>query len=268
MDKKVYRSTGLEFKQEGDQGLVTAVFATLNVIDEDGDVTIPGAFGEQSVKLAAWGHGWDKLPVGRGAIRERGEGEHEGRPVRFLKRMKVWEVSPVMVGAGVDTMTVDIKAGKVAIGVHATEMAPEDGAVVWRGCVGAAGRMMGADIPEGDMPGVRRHLAAHYKQFDREPPWENMRGWTYLDHAEHVLADVQAFVQRSEALAAVRAKEARTLSAANRSRLEEVAKAAAVLREEIEELLKGSEPESEKALRLFVDYQRILAAMNRVVVPG
>jgi len=364
VDKKVYRSTGLEFKQEGDQGLVTAVFATLNVIDEDGDVTIPGAFGEQSVKLAAWGHGWDKLPVGRGAIREEGdkaifdgqffldtesgrehfttikhlaelqewsygfkileraEGEHEGRPVRFLKRMKVWEVSPVMVGAGVDTMTVDIKAGKVAIGVHATEMAPEDtawsrptlgdftdqpweelsaaekrriakhyawaaampperfedmklphhrpedGAVVWRGCVGAAGRMMGADIPEGDMPGVRRHLAAHYKQFDREPPWENMRGWTYLDHAEHVLADVQAFVQRSEALAAVRAKEARTLSAANRSRLEEVAKAAAVLREEIEELLKGSEPESEKALRLFVDYQRILAAMNRVVVPG
>src|SRR3990172_3860466 len=128
MDKKVYRSTGLEFKQEGDQGLVTAVFATLNVIDEDGDVTIPGAFGEQSVKLAAWGHGWDKLPVGRGAIRERGEGEHEGRPVRFLKRMKVWEVSPVMVGAGVDTMTVDIKAGKVAIGVHATEMAPEDSA--------------------------------------------------------------------------------------------------------------------------------------------
>src|SRR3990172_3589 len=71
MDKKVYRSTGLEFKQEGDQGLVTAVFATLNVIDEDGDVTIPGAFGEQSVKLAAWGHGWDKLPVGRGAIRRR-----------------------------------------------------------------------------------------------------------------------------------------------------------------------------------------------------
>src|SRR3990170_517626 len=326
MDKKVYRSTGLELKQEGDQGLVTAVFATLNVIDEDGDVTLPGAFGSQEVKLAAWGHDWGSLPVGRGSIREEGdkalfdgqffldteagrehfttikhlaelqewsygfkileraEGEHEGRPVRFLKRMKVWEVSPVMVGAGVDTMTVDIKGDKVALGVHTTEKAPEDtawsrptlseftdqaweelsaaekrriakhyawaaamppekfedlklphhrpedGAVVWRGCVAAGGRMMGADIPEGDMAGVRRHLAAHYKQFDREPPWENTRGWTYLDHAEHVLADVQAFVQRSGSLAGHRAKEGRALSAGHPSRPEGGAKGAAALR--------------------------------------
>ena len=70
MDKKVYTTTGLELKQEGDQGLVRAVFATLNVIDEDGDVTLPGAFGEQSVKLASWGHNWGELPVGRGRIFE------------------------------------------------------------------------------------------------------------------------------------------------------------------------------------------------------
>ena len=82
MDKKVYRSTGLELKQEGDQGLVTAVFATLNVIDEDGDVTLPGAFGEQSVKLASWGHGWGELPVGRGRIFE--EDEKAGFDGRFF----------------------------------------------------------------------------------------------------------------------------------------------------------------------------------------
>jgi len=243
MDKKVYRAMA-ELKQEGDQGLVSAVFATLNVIDEDGDVTLPGAFGEQSVKLASWGHNWGELPVGRGRIfeeeekavfdgrffldtvagqehfttiknlaelqewsygfriLERSEGEFNGQQVRFLKRMKVWEVSPVMVGAGVDTMTLE------------------------------------------------------------------MKGSSYVDHAGHVLANVQAFVERSGSLADLRAKEARSLSAANRSRLEEVAKAAAALQAEIEELLKGSEPESEKALRLFVEYQRIVAGMSPVAAPG
>jgi len=247
MDKKVYRSTGLELKQEGDQGLVRAVFATLNVIDEDGDVTPPGAFGEQNVKLAAWGHDWGHLPVGRGRIfeedekavfdgrffldtmagqehfttvknlaelqewsygfriLERAEGEFNGQQVRFLKRMKVWEVSPVMVGAGVDTMTVVIKNGN--------------------------------------------------------------EGLTYLEHAEHVLADVKGFVQRSAALAAVRAKEGRALSAENRERLKELAERAASLQKELADLLAETEPGAEKAGQLYAQYQHTLAELIRQGVP-
>ena len=42
----------------GDVGSGTAVFATLNVIDLDGDVTLPGAIGEKTVKvLGAHRHG-------------------------------------------------------------------------------------------------------------------------------------------------------------------------------------------------------------------
>jgi len=247
MDKKVYTAAGLELKQEGDQGLVTAVFATLNVIDEDGDVTLPGAFGEQSVKLASWGHGWGELPVGRGRIfeedekavfdgrffldtmagqehfttvknlaelqewsygfkiLERAEGEFNGQQVRFLKRMKVWEVSPVMVGAGVDTMTIAIKNGN--------------------------------------------------------------EGLTYLEHAEHVLASVQAFVQRSESLADYRAKEGRALSAENRDRLKELAERAASLQKELAGLLAETEPGAEKAGQLYAQYQHTLAELIRQGVP-
>ena len=61
----------LTFKQE--EGEITAVFATLNVIDLDGDVILPGAFADQAVKLSAWQHDWRSLPAGKGTISEVGE---------------------------------------------------------------------------------------------------------------------------------------------------------------------------------------------------
>jgi hypothetical protein len=140
--------------QEGD---FQAVISTLNVVDHDGDLTLPGAFGEQQVIIssyghASWGGGFNGLPVGKGRIFEAGneaiaEGrffldtrggqetyravkdlgelqewsyalpwtEHEystidGRRVRILKRIKVPEVSPVLMGAGIRTRTLSIKA--------------------------------------------------------------------------------------------------------------------------------------------------------------
>lgn len=135
-----------------DQGSVRATFSTLNTVDLDGDVTLPGAFTEnEAVKIARWGHNWGDLPVGRGAIhadaqaawmdgtffldtiggqdtyktvKHLGElqewsygfdildaefGKFAGQDVRFLKRLRVFEVSPVMLGAGVGTRTDSIK---------------------------------------------------------------------------------------------------------------------------------------------------------------
>jgi len=143
----------MEFKEDGEPGMVSAVFSTFNVIDHDHDVTLPGAFEENApVRIAAWNHGWNQLPVGRGEIHEteseaRMDGlffldtesgkehyltvkalgelqewsysfdilEHEygkmdDQDVRFLKKLKVHEVSPVMLGAGIDTRTLVIKA--------------------------------------------------------------------------------------------------------------------------------------------------------------
>lgn len=70
MLKKTYRSA-IELKADGEPGEFRAVFSTFNVIDHDGDVTVPGAFQEgQAVRISYWGHRWQDLPVGRGAIHQ------------------------------------------------------------------------------------------------------------------------------------------------------------------------------------------------------
>lgn len=51
--------------------------------------------------LQEWSYGFD--------VEEYSIGEFEGQTVRFLRKLKVHEVSPVMLGAGIGTHTVDIK---------------------------------------------------------------------------------------------------------------------------------------------------------------
>jgi hypothetical protein len=58
------------------RGEAIAVFATLNVVDHDGDVTLPGAFEVGAeVPVSAYGHtSWTgALPVGKATIREVGD---------------------------------------------------------------------------------------------------------------------------------------------------------------------------------------------------
>jgi len=60
----------MQLKADGEPGEFSAVFATLNVIDKDGDVTLPGAFGEQKVLIEPWNHNYQAPPVGKGTIHE------------------------------------------------------------------------------------------------------------------------------------------------------------------------------------------------------
>lgn len=152
---------GLRFQvKSADEGTVEAVFATFNVKDLDGDVTLPGAFEDGAeVLISAYNHGtWGcALPVGKGVIHADKnkawlEGQffldtQAGRETfttvkntgdlqewsygykvlstgevtdemyqngvwRVLEKLKVWEVSPVMVGAGIGTETVSVKSAK------------------------------------------------------------------------------------------------------------------------------------------------------------
>lgn len=150
----------VEIKNES-KGEFSAVFATYNVVDKDGDVTVPGAFTDgDEVIVSAYGHeSWSGvLPVGKARLRttsteaiaegkffldtshgrdtfetvkqlgplgqwsygydvvESDRGDFNGKQVRYLRRMKVHEVSPVLIGAGVNTRTLATK--------QATEGAP------------------------------------------------------------------------------------------------------------------------------------------------
>ena len=140
-------TAGLDLKSEK-RGSLEACFATLGVVDHDGDLTEPGAFGEQAVVLEGWNHDLT-LPVGKGRIFERGDEaicageffmntaigkEHyevvkalgpqtewsytfrvldsrpgRGEVKRHLLALEVMGVSPVTRGAGVGTGTRLIK---------------------------------------------------------------------------------------------------------------------------------------------------------------
>jgi len=305
--------------KNADRGEITAVFSTFNVIDSDGDVTLPGAFEDGvEVPISAYGHtSWQgALPVGKARIRqtdtqailegkffmetqagrdtftvvkELGDlgqwsygfdivkhsfGEFEGRQVRFLERVKVHEVSPVLVGAGVGVRTLAAKAAGVrvphgrkrAIPPHETPVVsrmwdgprtvaaiPNDArpselrtVFAWvdengdpeakssykfphhhgvngpaniRACLAGIailnGARGGADIPPEDREGVYRHLAAHLRDADREPPELRAQPggpMRFAEEGHHALAVVSAFVDRAAEVVALRRAKGRGLA--------------------------------------------------------
>lgn len=71
MAQKIFHAP-IVLKADGSEGEFTAVFATLNVIDHDGDVTRPGAFHEgQETLIEPWNHNYGEPPVGKGVIHEQ-----------------------------------------------------------------------------------------------------------------------------------------------------------------------------------------------------
>lgn len=133
------------------EGTVTAIFATLNVVDKDGDVILPGAFTDGQAVPLVWHHRWES-PIGKGQVRltptqalfeghffletqagaeayktvqamgalqewswgfrvvETRDEQRDGRRVRVIVKADLFEVSPVLVGAGRGTGTVALKA--------------------------------------------------------------------------------------------------------------------------------------------------------------
>ena len=223
---KTFSPVEVKLSETGD---IELAFAQLNVIDLDGDVTLPGACAAKEVPMSAYGHGsWDgALPTGKGTISERGDwavfkgaffmdtiagrdtyatvkalgslaeysygylpteysfGQQDGADVRFLQAVDVFEVSPVLRGAGIGTHTLAIKSG--------------------------------APGPEA----------------------------SYAEHASWLREAVSTFSDRANAKAEWRAQEGRGLSVANRADLAELVKALRefpAVADELEALLKATDP--------------------------
>lgn len=147
--------------KDADQGVISGVFCTYDVVDRDGDVHRKGCFAEGAkVVISAYGHkSWEgELPVGVGTIHTQGNearfeakflldtphgmstwqtikalsdeglqewsyslydveaerGQFQGKSVRFINKVGlVKEVSPTLMGAGINTRTLDTKGADV-----------------------------------------------------------------------------------------------------------------------------------------------------------
>lgn len=159
----------LEIKDEA-QGIVEAIFATIGIVDRDGDVIMEGAIQEgQKVKLSCYGHDTitlDEAPVGIGRVSVTGNkavfsgryflstqrGQEAFRTIKemgkdqewsmgykvvgseipdeswrkrgaamLITKMDIYEVSPVLIGAGVGTRTLAAKEADEAARAAAAE---------------------------------------------------------------------------------------------------------------------------------------------------
>ena len=219
--------TGIELKKDK-PGSFTAKIATLNVIDHDGDVTLPGAFPKgKQILISSYMHAsWrGALPVGKGVIREEGNdvfvdgefnlntdiGKEHYETVKFAPELQEWSYGFIVVETAEDTeWNKNPKVWRVLKAVDPFEASP-----VLRGA-GIDTRTLSIKTEKDGLP--------------------------YNNEAETVLAAVNDFIVRTKSLADLRKKDNRELSAANRERLTSLQKSLADLSGEIVSLLKPTEP--------------------------
>lgn len=317
--------TGVEIK-DAEKGMVQAVFSSFDVVDSDGDVTLPGAFEEGApVRISAYGHAsWGAaLPVGKGVIRttekeavldgqfflstqvgrdtfetvkqmaelqewsygfdimDSEPGERDGEKVRVLKALKVHEVSPVLLGAGVNTRTLAVKSRKQTVGevwerllaaglerygeedtfIYLDEFSIDEGWVVFSLTTPDDRRYVQLAFTRGEDGGVS--LGEEEAEVIRTTSYQPKSIAKFTDEAAHALASVEGFVARALSLAGIRAKEGRVLSAANRERLSELLSALGEAQSALDALLAESDPDkhADAFLRELARYERQRAAI-------
>lgn len=192
-----------QLKEGGPEGSFTAVFATMNVIDHDEDVTRPGAFAKGAeVIVGAWGHKSRELPVGKGVITvvDR-EAAVEGQ--FFLDT-----------GPGKDTYQTVKNLGGLGEWSYIYEA---------------------TRYSFGEFEGKRVRFLDEIKVYSVDPVLAgagidtgttSIKGLQpFAEEAEAVLAAVEAFEVRAKSLAELRAKEGRMMSDGNMERLRRVHRA-------------------------------------------
>lgn len=255
-------------------GEIEAVFATFNVVDHDGDLTVPEAItdGAKCV-ISAYGHkSWSgDLPVGFGtitktasealftgrflidtphgracfdtvkALADEGLGEWsyglmnvkaerktiDGRQVRVIKQVDIPEVSPVLVGAGINTRTLAAKGkqlhsdvfsqlrdlGRERWGDDTHWVYPEDYDADAQFVIFSiyadddADRLVQVDYT---VDGDTITLAAEETEVERDLVYSPKHGRRFVEHAKSVMTDLNALVTRAEGIAAKRIEDGKS----------------------------------------------------------
>jgi len=195
-------------------------------------------------ELQEWSYGFYPTEA------EPGRDENEG--ARILKKVDVKEISPVLVGAGVNTGIIAIKNQKQG-NIQALLDAWDSWAGSFTKCVEVLSAKPGISNPEA--------LCA-WLHHEAEGVWpgekEYNEGIPYANQADAVLAAVKELVNRSQSLADLRMKEGRVLGLANRERLSSLLGALSDVAKNIDDLLKATEPvDKEKLAQARLLYMKI-----------
>jgi hypothetical protein len=234
MDRK-----GIQIKDVLDSGMVLAQFATMNVIDKDDDVTLPGFFGKQdTVMLPA--HDWKSVPLGKGTISEKGDAAIAELKMNLdIQAAKDWH----------SALKFDLANGKpkqeysygFTIVSGGSSYGEKDGQSVRflrptpdaaPGCI--VHEVSPVLVGAGEGTGTLAVKDGSLK---------------FSEEAERVLAAVEAMTGRAKSLADLRAKEGRSLSAANEERLKALAQKLSVSIDALALLFK-SDDDVRKAARV------------------
>ena len=278
MERKTF--TGIELKKDK-AGSFIAKIAELNVIDKDGDVTLPGAFPEgKTILISAYQHGsWmGELPVGKGVIREKGNdvlvdgefnlksetGKEHYETVKFAPDLQEWSYGFVAQEFESDTEWEGNHVARILKKLDVFEAAP-----VLRG---AGMNTSVLAIKHDGSPLILRQASFdkdqnRHDEQDKEKQDEiSRKGMTFADQAETALAAVEGLVTRAKSLADLRREEGRELSEVNKERLSEIEKELAGLSSELKELTAepGQEPDPEQveevkdmAAKLYLEFIKI-----------
>jgi hypothetical protein len=225
-----------ELKLSDVEGVFRATIATLNVKDKDGDVTLPGFFGKQTVPILI-GHDWGMIPVGKGQILE------DGNKAVLEAKLNLEDANAK---SAYEWLKFDFENGTPGQEFSYGYSLEEGGF--------KSGQFKGEDVrflqPTKDgNPGAKIHEASLVLVGAGEGTGTQVvktvlvprEGLKFSEHITAVLAAVSAFVERARSLADLRAKEDRTLSDDNLEKIRE-------LRAGLDGILEGSTPEPDLEL--------------------
>ncbi len=200
------RKALIGFKDALDTGAVLAVFSRLNVVDKDGDKTLPGFIGKQTIAMLP-AHDWRHVVIGKGTTRESGD--------EVLAEIK---------------MNLEIPAAKDWHSAIKFDLANPPALQEWSygftllpgGSVNGDGKEIGRILQpasEGNPGCIVHEVSPVLVGAGINTTTLAAKGVKFCDELEMVLGATDNLVNRAQSLAELRAKEGRGLTATSQDRL-------------------------------------------------
>lgn len=252
---------------------VTGIFAVHGNIDVGGDRSWPGSFADPKVggrdrTVFLWQHDYDSPPVAK---------------IDYIREVPRTELPESVLGYAPDATG--------GVEVSRTYLETPRGEEVLKGLQAGAIREMSYayDATQYDYEqvgeGNEKHTVRNLRRVElydvsdvnwgMNPATASIKaierllesGTPFEKHAAGVESVLSAFVERVERMTEARSKEGRTVSDANRQRIDALLKSLQTVSDDLAGLLEANAPKADPATvrSLFVDYQRLQAQLNGVL---